>query len=128
MFSRSFFALAILAISAFAAPLNLPDKRDATCEVSDASPSTFDAQTAARVIIAHGSDCCQDNRGGSLCTTMVTVGTAAVGLCGPHGSCFKCTALGTQLLQAVDQCSSNSKSGGQFPIPFSGNRLIITHA
>jgi hypothetical protein len=75
MFSRTLISLAILATSAFAMTL---DKRAVSCETSGASPIVFDAETAARVIITRGNDnCCQDNKGGSLCTTLTSAGTAS---------------------------------------------------
>jgi hypothetical protein len=75
MFSRTLISLAILATSAFAMTL---DKRAVSCETSGASPTVFDAETAARVIVARGNaDCCQSNGGGSLCTTLASAGTAS---------------------------------------------------
>ena len=79
MFSRTLIYLAIVATSAFAMAL---DKRAVSCETSGASPTVFDAETAARVIVARGNaDCCQGNGSGSQCTTLTKAGTAAGMFC-----------------------------------------------
>ncbi|KAK7039388.1 hypothetical protein R3P38DRAFT_3467101 [Favolaschia claudopus] len=53
-------------------------KRSVHCETSGGSPSTGDAQAASRYIqsLGHGHSCCQNNQGGSWCTTMYCSGSA----------------------------------------------------
>ena len=73
MFSRTLITLAILATSAFAAAL---DKRAVSCDTNGGSPSTSDAEAAARNVSGRGGDCCQTNPGGD-CSTLAMVGSAA---------------------------------------------------
>ncbi|KAJ7494447.1 hypothetical protein B0H11DRAFT_2277185 [Mycena galericulata] len=137
-FSRSFVALALVSLCAASA---VPDnstvsalaKRSVYCQTSGGSPTTGDAIAAAQYIqhLDPATTCCQNNLGGSLCTTMWCVGTACVGICSNGAfsfpGCDTCLDAGNGLLDIANSCSSGGLSGGYADAPYD-LRLILFHS
>ncbi|KIY72386.1 hypothetical protein CYLTODRAFT_440636 [Cylindrobasidium torrendii FP15055 ss-10] len=141
-------SLFVLTVASFCAASALPDisnltyedlqKRAVQCETSGGSPSTADAIRAAqhiRDIDVHAdpghTECCQNNQGGSLCTTMYCTGSACVGICSQGAlqfpGCMLCNEAGNGLLDIANRCSSGGKSGGRADAPYNLH-LILFHS
>ncbi|KAK7026543.1 hypothetical protein R3P38DRAFT_2483321, partial [Favolaschia claudopus] len=107
-------------------------KRSVHCETSGGSPSTGDAQAASQFIqgLGHANSCCQNNQGGSWCTTMYCTGSACVGICNNtpgvnFPGCDFCDDVGNGLLDLSNSCSSGGRSGGQVDLPFDLHAILF---
>lgn len=80
------------------------------CETSDASPLVNDCQAALGLV---SGTCRQRNSIGSACTTLVTVGTCKVDVCGYEGAELEAGInCGGYLQTLANDCHSNNRVGG----------------
>ncbi|KAI0741692.1 hypothetical protein C8Q80DRAFT_1274081 [Daedaleopsis nitida] len=89
------------------------------CETSGGSPLVADCEAAINTI-PDNAYCTQENAHGSLCTTMVRVGTCKIDVCGALSSTVSpissVTRCNTYLRTLLASCKSGSLVGGQiFP-------------
>ncbi|KAG6546583.1 hypothetical protein Mapa_011772 [Marchantia paleacea] len=100
-----------------------------TCQSTGASPVFADALLAASQIAdLTDQDCCNENCARSVCTTMTSVGTAAVGICterGQCGGCMPCSEAGTYLKQLVRKCENGGLTAGTYRAILDDNFFLV---
>lgn len=109
------FNLAIIAVTVVQATLALaqcssPDLTAPVCQTSSASPKVSDCQAAIEKL---SGACHQSNKVGSLCTSLVTVGTCKIDVCGfPGAQLASGVNCGGYLQNILNTCQSGGLVGG----------------
>ncbi|PIL31674.1 hypothetical protein GSI_06377 [Ganoderma sinense ZZ0214-1] len=87
-----------------------PDQTKPVCQTSGGSPTMDDCAAALKKL---SGPCHQYNNVGSYCTSMVTVGTCKIDVCGyPGAQLDSGVNCGGYLQTILNDCSSGGKVGG----------------
>jgi hypothetical protein len=110
MFNLALIAIAIAQATSVLAQCSSPDLTPPVCQTSDASPTVGDCQAAIGKL---SGQCHQSNNVGSLCTSLVTVGTCKIDACGfPGAELASGVNCGGYLQNILNTCQSGGKVGG----------------
>ena len=111
-FNLALIAIAIAQATSVLALCPTPDLTRPVCQTSDASPTVADCQAAIEQL--SGQDCRQINDFGfgSHCTSLVTVGTCKIDVCGPRAEIPPVVNCGGYLQNILNSCQSGGKVGG----------------
>ncbi|EGN99406.1 hypothetical protein SERLA73DRAFT_73933 [Serpula lacrymans var. lacrymans S7.3] len=109
-FNLLFVAVAILQATSTLAVCSSPDNTPAVCQTSQASPKVSDCQAAIEKL---SGPCHQSNNVGSYCTSLVTVGTCKIDVCGyPGAELYSGVNCGGYLQTILNSCQSGGLVGG----------------
>ena len=110
MFNLALIAIAIAQATTVLAQCSSPDLTPPVCQTSDASPTVEDCQAAIEKL---SGSCHQSNKGGSLCTSLVIVGTCKIDVCGSPGTQLAPGVnCGGYLQNILNTCQSGGLVGG----------------
>ena len=100
-----------------------------TCETTNGSPTIGDVTAVIEKLKGLGSEkrCAQNNLGGSLCTTMVSYGSAAISVCGPLGITTWCYLAAQWAEDIQNACLNGGRVGGQITF-FDTNTIEVIHS
>jgi hypothetical protein len=110
MFNLAVIFIAILQATLALAVCPTPDLTPAVCETSGGSPTVSDCQAAIGKL---SGSCHQFNNVGSFCTSIVTVGTCKIDVCGfPGAELEPGVNCGGYLQTILNSCQSGGLVGG----------------
>lgn len=106
-----------------------------SCQSSSGSPSTGDLTDAINELKGKGDIMCyQENGAASMCTTVVTQGSAAIAVCGgvdDDSSVISCMQVAQYAVDIQDYCKIDdngvTRVGGTYTVSAS-KRVIVDHA
>ena len=110
MFNLSLIVIAIVQATSVLAKCSTPDLTHPVCQTSNGSPTAGDCQAAIKKL---SGQCHQSNNVGSHCTSLVTVGTCKIDVCGfPGGELDSGVNCGGYLQNILNTCHSGGRVGG----------------
>ena len=110
MFNKGFVAIAIIQATLALAQCSTPDLTPPVCQTSGGSPTVGDCQAAIKKL---SGPCHQFNNVGSFCTSIVTVGTCKIDVCGfPGAQLDSGVNCGGYLQNILNTCQSGGRVGG----------------
>jgi hypothetical protein len=110
MFNLALIAIAIVQATSALAKCSTPDLTAPVCQTSGGSPKVSDCQAAIEKL---SGPCHQSNNVGSYCTSLVTVGTCKIDVCGfPGAQLDSGVNCGGYLQNILNTCQSGGLVGG----------------
>ena len=110
MFNLALIAIAIVQATSALGQCSTPDLTAPVCQTSSGSPKVSDCQAAIEKL---SGPCHQSNDVGSYCTSLVTVGTCKIDVCGfPGAQLDSGVNCGGYLQNILNTCQSGGLVGG----------------
>ncbi|KAI0702981.1 hypothetical protein C8T65DRAFT_261028 [Cerioporus squamosus] len=110
LYATFFAATAVQGASLAERACSSPDLTAPVCQTTDGSPNQSDCVSALSKL---SGQCHQFNNVGSTCTSMVTVGTCKIDVCGfPGAEIAAGVNCGGYLQTILNDCSSGGRVGG----------------